>query len=175
MKKEIFKKNFQRQPPKCLYLCILCQFIRYFGSFRAKKRHPVYSVYPPPPPHTGPEYGVVIFHSSQILCFNLHMGPPWHNLWTEIFRSDNLTSTNLKPFLKFNSAHHWESKGSFGRALDCWAAGRGIDSQGRNNTQGLKITEKWRYSLCTASVWNLTWLGWPCKVALPSPVGDETK
>ena len=32
---------------------------------------------------------------------------------------------------------------SFGRALDCRAGGRGFNSQGRTNTQGLKITEKW--------------------------------
>ena len=31
---------------------------------------------------------------------------------------------------------------SVGRALDCRAGGRGFDSQGRTNTQGLKITEK---------------------------------
>ena len=38
-----------------------------------------------------------------------------------------------------------------GRALDCRAEGRGFDSRGRTNTQGLKINEKGRYSLCTAS------------------------
>ena len=31
---------------------------------------------------------------------------------------------------------------SVGRALDCRAEGRGFDSLGRTNTQGLKITEK---------------------------------
>ena len=31
---------------------------------------------------------------------------------------------------------------SVGRALDCRAGGRGFDSRDRNNTQGLKITEK---------------------------------
>ena len=31
---------------------------------------------------------------------------------------------------------------SVGRALDCRAGGRGFDSRGRTNTQGLKITEK---------------------------------
>ena len=30
---------------------------------------------------------------------------------------------------------------SVGRALDCKAEGRGFDSRGRTNTQGLKITE----------------------------------
>ena len=35
--------------------------------------------------------------------------------------------------------------------VDCRAGGRGFDSWGRTNTQGLKITEKWRYSLCTAT------------------------
>ena len=31
---------------------------------------------------------------------------------------------------------------SVGRALDCRAGGRGFDSRGRTNTQGLKTTEK---------------------------------
>ena len=31
---------------------------------------------------------------------------------------------------------------SVGRALYCRAGGRGFDSRGRTNTQGLKITEK---------------------------------
>ena len=49
---------------------------------------------------------------------------------------------------------------SIGRALDCRAGGRGFDSRGRTNTQGLKITEKWRYFLCTASGETFAWLGW---------------
>ena len=61
---------------------------------------------------------------------------------------------------------------SVGRALDCWAGGSGFDSRGRTNTQGLKITEKWRYSLCPAGGWTFTWLGWPRKMAIPSPIGD---
>ena len=37
----------------------------------------------------------------------------------------------------------------------------------------LKITEKWRYSLCTASGETFAWLGWPRKMAVPTtPVGD---
>ena len=60
---------------------------------------------------------------------------------------------------------------SVGRALDCRAGGRGFDSQGRTNTQGLKITEKWRYSLCPESGWTFAWLGWPRKMAVPSPLG----
>ena len=31
---------------------------------------------------------------------------------------------------------------SVGRAFDCRAGGRGFDSRGRTNTQGLKMTEK---------------------------------
>ena len=50
---------------------------------------------------------------------------------------------------------------------------RGFDSRGQNNTQGLKITEKLGYSFCTARVWTFAWLGWPRKMAVPSPVGDE--
>ena len=37
---------------------------------------------------------------------------------------------------------------SIGKALDRWAGGRGFDPRGRTNTQGLKITEKWRNYLC---------------------------
>ena len=51
---------------------------------------------------------------------------------------------------------------SVGRALDDKAGGRGFDSQGRTNTQGLKITEKWRFA----------WLGWSRKMVVPSPVKD---
>ena len=61
---------------------------------------------------------------------------------------------------------------SVGRVLDCRAGGRGFDSRGRTNTQGLKITEKWRYSLCPAGGWTFAWLGWPRKMAVPSPLGD---
>ena len=32
-----------------------------------------------------------------------------------------------------------------------WYVGRGFDSRGRINTQGLKITEKRRYFLCPAN------------------------
>ena len=35
-----------------------------------------------------------------------------------------------------------------------------------------KITEEWRYSLCTVSGLTFAWLGWPRKMAIPSPVGD---
>ena len=61
---------------------------------------------------------------------------------------------------------------SVGRAFDFGAGGRGFNSQGRTNTQGLKITEKWRYFLCPAGGWTFAWLGWPRKMAVPSPLGD---
>ena len=61
---------------------------------------------------------------------------------------------------------------SVGRAFDCRAGGRGFDSRGPTNTQGLKITEKWRYFLCPAGGWTFTWLGWPRKMAVPSPLRD---
>ena len=59
-----------------------------------------------------------------------------------------------------------------GRAFDCGAGGRGFDCQGRTITQGLKMTERWRYFLCTASGETFAWLGWPRKMAVPSPLGD---
>ena len=61
---------------------------------------------------------------------------------------------------------------SVGRAFDCRTGGRGFDSRGRTITQGLKMTEKWRYFLCTASGETFAWLGWPRKMAVPSPLGD---
>ena len=54
---------------------------------------------------------------------------------------------------------------SVGRALYCRTGGRGLDSRGRTNTQGLKITEKWRY-------WTFAWLGRSRKMAVLSPLGD---
>ena len=61
---------------------------------------------------------------------------------------------------------------SVGRAHDCRAGGRGFDSRDWTITQGLKITEKRRSSLCTSSGWTFAWFGWPRKMAVPSPVGD---
>ena len=61
---------------------------------------------------------------------------------------------------------------SVGRAFDCRTGGRGFESRGRTITQGLKMTEKWRYFLCTASGETFAWLGWPSKMAVPSPLGD---
>ena len=40
---------------------------------------------------------------------------------------------------------------SVGRAIDCGAGGREFDSRGRSNTQGHKITEKWRHFLYPAN------------------------
>ena len=62
---------------------------------------------------------------------------------------------------------------SVGKAFDCRAEGFGFDFRGRTIiTQGLKIIEKWRYSLCTASSWTFSRLWWPRKMEVPSPVGD---
>ena len=54
--------------------------------------------------------------------------------------------------------------------VDCRAGGREFDSRGRTKTQGLKITEKWSHSLCSASGETFAWLGWPRKMAVPSSV-----
>ena len=43
--------------------------------------------------------------------------------------------------------------------VDCRAGGRGFDSRGRTDTQGLKITEKCSHSLCSASGETFAWLG----------------
>ena len=59
---------------------------------------------------------------------------------------------------------------SVGRGHDCRAGDRGFDSRGWTVTQGLIMTEKWRESLCTSSGRSFAWLGWPLKMAVPSPV-----
>ena len=56
------------------------------------------------------------------------------------------TCENIHLFVAFNLRRI----STVGRALDCSAGGRGFDSRGRANTQGLNITEKWRYSLLSA-------------------------
>ena len=62
---------------------------------------------------------------------------------------------------------------SVGRALDWRVGGRGFDSRGRTNTQGLKMTEKLRHYLCpAANGQTFVWLGWPRKMEVPSSVGD---
>ena len=43
--------------------------------------------------------------------------------------------------------------------------GRGFNFRGWTKTPGLRITEKWRYCLCTAN-------GWPRKIKVTSTVGD---
>ena len=41
-----------------------------------------------------------------------------------------------------------------------------------SNTQGLKMTEKWRYCFCPANGSTFAWLEWSRKMAVSSPVGD---
>ena len=65
----------------------------------------------------------------------------------------NLTSTSswnhrYKAFVCLLNCGRISSVGS---ALECRGGSRGFDRRGRTNTQGLKITEKWRYSLCTTN------------------------
>ena len=50
-----------------------------------------------------------------------------------------------------------------GLMLDWRVGGQGFDSQ------GLKMTEKWRYCFCPANGWTFARLGWPHKMAVPSP------
>ena len=61
--------------------------------------------------------------------------------------------------------------------LRWWSArlqsgGRGLDSQGRTITQGIKIIEKWKFFLSPANSWTFTWLRWLREIAVPSPEGD---
>ena len=90
-------------------------------------------------------------------CFKLALWLTWrHNF--------------MNPWSFFTRPGAWISL--VGRAFDCRAGGRGFDSRGRTITQGLKMTEKWGYFLCTASGETFAWLGWPRKMAVPSPLGD---
>ena len=58
-----------------------------------------------------------------------------------------------------NSEISWPCRiSSVGRGLDRRAGGRGFDYQDQSITQGLKITGKWRCSLCTASGESFAWL-----------------
>ena len=71
------------------------------------------------------------------------------------------------------TTHRGRIHNPVGRALDCRAGGVGFDFPNRNNTQGLEITEKWRYCLCCASGTETCALfGWPCKMAVPSALED---
>ena len=65
----------------------------------------------------------------------------------------------------------WGRISSSGSVLDCWVEGYGFDSRG-TNIQGLKITEKWRDCLYHAKGLTFTWLRWPHKMAVLSPVRD---
>ena len=58
---------------------------------------------------------------------------------TNIFGKKLGESTEKSHYAKPNNRGRFSS---VGRALDCRAEGRGFDSRGRTNTQGLKITEK---------------------------------
>ena len=59
--------------------------------------------------------------------------------WGRSFNHNAFNSANdFRFFLKSNVLRI----SSDGRALDCRAGGRGFDSRDRNNTRGLKMTEK---------------------------------
>ena len=57
------------------------------------------------------------------------------------------------------------------RVLDYRAGGLRFDFWDQTNTQGLNMTEKWRYCLCPAN--SFAWLWWPRKMAVPTPAGDK--
>ena len=61
---------------------------------------------------------------------------------------------------------------SVGRALHCGGEGQQFDFRVRTNTQGLKITEEWRYCLCCANGSKFAWLRRSRKMAARSPVAD---
>ena len=97
-----------------------------------------------------------------------------HSVWeaSTLFRGclheKTRTGTSFIPRWLFDRGR----TSSVDRAFHCKEGGRGFDSRGRTITQGLKMTEKWRYFLCTASGETFAWLGWPRKMAVPSPLGD---
>ena len=115
--------------------------------------------------------GGVFWTSEYVLVFTLrHQNSNWRTVNTpELYFHEALEQlrTNISTNFHFDRGRI----SSVGRAFDCRAEGRGFDSRGRTITQGLKTTEKWRYFLCTASGETFAWLGWPRKMAVPSPVG----
>ena len=61
---------------------------------------------------------------------------------------------------------------SVGRALHLRGGGERFDFRVSTNTQGLKITEEWRYCLCSANGSKFAWLRRSRKMAARSPVAD---
>ena len=61
---------------------------------------------------------------------------------------------------------------SVGRALHFRGGGERFDFRVSTNTQGLKITEEWRYCLCSANGSKFAWLRRSHKMAARSPVAD---
>ena len=104
------------------------------------------------------------------VVFDLRASSGWHS---------SVLQRSISVDIVWNFTLFWVSDwtggiSSVGRAHDCRAGGRGFDSRAWTITQGLlKISEKWRCSLCTSSGWTFPWLGWPGKVAVLPPVGDE--
>ena len=96
------------------------------------------------------------------MCENLHYESVYfkelHNdqeyYWPTIYRARAAEVSTTTSYCRGRIS-------SVGRALDGRAGGCGFDPRA-GNTQGLKITQKWRFA----------WLGWPRKVAVPSPVKD---
>ena len=56
--------------------------------------------------------------------------------------------------------------------LVCRAGGCSSHSRSRTNTQGLKITQERRYSLCPTNGLSLAWLGWRGKHCVPVTVSS---
>ena len=105
MKKEILKKTFSANLQN---VWIFAFFVNLYGILvvSGQKREIWYTRYIPlAPPPPAPQYRAWVLTGdislrAKFYLLAVHMGPLWEKLCWEIFRSDNLTSTNLKPFLK---------------------------------------------------------------------------
>ena len=89
---------------------------------------------------------------------------------THLFWSISPNSHCTSLWNKMNCITKPQQRISSVRVLDCRAGGRRFDSWDQTNTQGLNMTEKWKYCLCPAN--SFAWLWWPCKMVVPSPAGD---
>ena len=74
------------------------------------------------------------------------------HFWEQLQRPATLSS---RPVVGFRGAGQGRTS-SASRVMDCRQGRRGFDSRDQTNTQGLKMTEKWRYCLYawSANCWT---------------------
>ena len=103
----------------------------------------------------------ILYAVKKINCYQLDTRQNSPILYNVLLTRQLTLLIRIKCWHKHSLYMHWlesftaaESAQSVKRrapGLDCRAEGRGFDSRGRPILRDLKITEKWRCSLCTAS------------------------